>query len=129
MRHGDGKDFGRLISRQFCMGGCVLLLKRVCMQSSAAEKNKQLHCWLQFLLPRHNLGGGWSHGPQGANGAKQKLLPQPHMQLVSTNRFQFKWEEGLVMSHHAPLSRMTKQEGKVKAYKSNIHGHIQSAIR
>lgn len=38
------------------MSGCVLLLPS--MQSGAAEKNKQLHCWLQFLLPRHGLAEG-----------------------------------------------------------------------
>lgn len=34
-----------------------------------------------------------------------------------------------VTLHHGSLLRSTKQEGKVKAYKTNICGRIQSAIR
>lgn len=30
--------------------------------------------------------------------------------------------------HHASPLRLTKQKGKVKAYKTNIHSHIQSGI-
>lgn len=79
----------------------------------AAEKHKQLHCWLQFVT-KTQPGGGWSRSPRGANGAKQELLPQPHMQPVGKNHFRYTWgRRG--MSHHAPLLRATKQEGKVKA--------------
>lgn len=76
------------------------------MQGVAAEENKRLKRCPQFLLPstkrlvgtetvgnvvflstlRQPLGGGWSHGPQRASGANQKLPSQPHMQLVTQER-------------------------------------------
>lgn len=47
------------------------------MQSSTAEKNKQLQRCLRFLLLRQSS----VEGQRRANRAKQKLLSQPHMQL------------------------------------------------
>lgn len=117
-------------------------LCRMEMAATLADNSADISAWLdasscfqgstcrEVQLRKTN---GHNTEPQCADGAKREVLPQPHMQLVTRERTVLTARHvgvkgGGGTSHHAPPLRLTEQKGKVKAYETNIHGHIQSAI-